>query len=60
MEIKASRHTQYEIFYAGATFVTKGHSFRTFDWDRRTQRVDRMLDSYSLKNEISLREPLAA
>jgi 4-hydroxyphenylacetate 3-monooxygenase len=27
----ASRHTQYEMFYAGATFVTKGHSFRTFD-----------------------------
>ena len=22
----ASRHTQYEMFYAGATFVTKGHS----------------------------------
>jgi 4-hydroxyphenylacetate 3-monooxygenase len=28
----ASRHTQYEMFYAGANFVTKGHSFRTFDW----------------------------
>ena len=23
-----SRHHQYEMFYAGATFVTKGHSFR--------------------------------
>jgi 4-hydroxyphenylacetate 3-monooxygenase len=27
-----SRHTQYEMFYAGATFVTKGHAFRCYDW----------------------------
>jgi 4-hydroxyphenylacetate 3-monooxygenase len=56
----ASRHTQYEMFYAGATFVTKGHSFRTFDWDRCTQLVDRMLDSYSLEDELSASAPLAA
>ena len=49
----ASRHTQYEMFYAGATFVTKGHSFRTFDWDRCTGMVDLMLDSYSLEDELS-------
>lgn len=49
----ASRHTQYEMFYAGATFVTKGHSFRTFDWDRCTGMVDRMLDSYSLEDELA-------
>lgn len=49
----ASRHTQYEMFYAGATFVTKGHSFRTFDWDRCTGLVDRMLDSYSLDEELA-------
>jgi 4-hydroxyphenylacetate 3-monooxygenase len=28
----ASRHLQYEMFYAGAQFVTCGHSFRTYDW----------------------------
>jgi 4-hydroxyphenylacetate 3-monooxygenase len=56
----ASRHTQYEMFYAGATFVTKGHSFRTFDWDRCTQLVDHMLDSYSLEDELSNHKPLAA
>jgi 4-hydroxyphenylacetate 3-monooxygenase len=56
----ASRHTQYEMFYAGANFVTKGHSFRTFDWDRCTQLVDRMLDGYSLEHELSPTEPLAA
>ena len=56
----ASRHTQYEMFYAGANFVTKGHSFRTFDWDRCTQLVDRMLDGYSLEDELSPSKPLAA
>lgn len=49
----ASRHTQYEMFYAGATFVTKGHSFRTFDWDNCTGLVDQMLDSYSLEDELA-------
>jgi 4-hydroxyphenylacetate 3-monooxygenase len=49
----ASRHAQYEMFYAGATFVTKGHTFRTFDWDRCTGLVDRMLDSYTLEDELS-------
>jgi len=49
----ASRHTQYEMFYAGASFVTKAHSFRTFDWDRCTRLVDEMLDSYSLESEIA-------
>ena len=56
----ASRHTQYEMFYAGATFVTKGHSFRTFDWDRCTGMVDQMLDSYSLEDELSRIQTAAA
>lgn len=49
----ASRHTQYEMFYAGATFVTKNHSFRTYDWDAATGLVNRMLDSYSLDGELA-------
>lgn len=49
----ASRHTQYEMFYAGATFVTKNHAFRTFDWDGATGLVDRMLDGYSLDGELA-------
>ena len=49
----ASRHAQYEMFYAGASFVTKGHSFRTFDWDRCTNLVDRMLDGYDLDTELA-------
>jgi 4-hydroxyphenylacetate 3-monooxygenase len=43
-----SRHTQYEMFYAGAQFVTTGHSFRTYRWDEAARLVDRLLDSFSL------------
>jgi 4-hydroxyphenylacetate 3-monooxygenase len=28
----ASRHVQYEMFYAGAQFATRAHNFRTYDW----------------------------
>jgi 4-hydroxyphenylacetate 3-monooxygenase len=47
----ASRHLQYEMFYSGATFVTKGHSFRTYDWSRATGLVDRMLAGYDHNGE---------
>lgn len=43
----ASRHLQYEMFYAGAQFVTKGHSARTYDWDHAKQLVQSMLDRYT-------------
>ncbi len=48
----ASRHTQYELFYAGAQFTTKAHSFRTFDWAQATGMVDRILGSYDLDVEL--------
>jgi len=41
----ASRHVQYEMFYAGASFVTKGHAYRTFDWDGSADLVDDLLKS---------------
>lgn len=43
-----SRHQQYEMFYAGATFVTKGHSYRTYDWAAAGKLVEGMLDSYDM------------
>jgi 4-hydroxyphenylacetate 3-monooxygenase len=49
----ASRHNQYEMFYAGATFVTKGHAYRSYDWKRASNLVDNMLGSYSLAGELS-------
>jgi 4-hydroxyphenylacetate 3-monooxygenase len=45
----ASRHLQYEMFYGGATHVTSGHAFRTFNWDRAVGMVDRLERSYDLK-----------
>ena len=47
----ASRHTQYEMFYAGATFVTKNHSYRTYDWDESKALVGQVLNNYSLSDE---------
>ena len=47
-----SRHTQYEMFYAGAGFVTRNHSFRCYDWDRAAGMVDGLLDGYSLEEDI--------
>jgi 4-hydroxyphenylacetate 3-monooxygenase len=44
----ASRHTQYEMFYASATFVTRGHAFRTCDWPAATGLVERFLAGYDL------------
>ena len=49
-----SRHHQYEMFYAGATFVTKGHSFRTYDWTRSTSIVQGLLDTYDLDTKPAL------
>jgi 4-hydroxyphenylacetate 3-monooxygenase len=40
----ASRHTQYEMFYAGAPFVTCGHSYRTYDWAAADALVQMMLE----------------
>ena len=48
-----SRHTQYEMFYAGARFVTCGHSFRTFDWKSAGGLVDSLLSSYDLQSELA-------
>jgi 4-hydroxyphenylacetate 3-monooxygenase len=48
----ASRHTQYEMFYAGANFVTAGHSYRTYDWDAAEALVERLLGSYRVEDEL--------
>jgi 4-hydroxyphenylacetate 3-monooxygenase len=43
-----SRHVQYEMFYAGARFVTTGHGYRTFDWDGARGMVDDLMSSFGL------------
>ena len=44
----ASRHIQFELFYAGAGYVVRNNSFRTYDWDSATKLVDGFLGSYGL------------
>ncbi|HUB49381.1 MAG TPA: 4-hydroxyphenylacetate 3-hydroxylase N-terminal domain-containing protein [Acetobacteraceae bacterium] len=36
----ASRHLQYEMMYAGTSYVSRNHAFRTFDWERACGMVD--------------------
>ncbi|HWJ72440.1 MAG TPA: 4-hydroxyphenylacetate 3-hydroxylase N-terminal domain-containing protein [Kaistia sp.] len=43
-----SRHLQYEMFYSGPTFVTRGNSFRFFDWDGVKGAVDGFMETYGL------------
>ena len=43
-----SRQSQYEMFYAGGPFITKGRAFQNYDWDTVTDMVDGLLDSYDL------------
>ena len=38
-----SRHTQYEMSYAGARYVSCGHSYRTYDWAAAGALVDLLL-----------------
>jgi len=46
----AGRHHQYEMFYAGAPFVTKGYAYRGYDYSEPLQIVDSFLSSYSLES----------
>ena len=44
----ASRHLQYEMFYAGAQYVTRGHAYRTYDWERAAALSQRLGGTYDL------------
>ena len=43
-----SRHLQYEMFYSGPQFVTRGHAFRLFDWAEAKGLVDGFMATYDL------------
>jgi 4-hydroxyphenylacetate 3-monooxygenase len=49
-----SRHLQYEMFYSGPTFVTRGNAFRFFDWDGVKGFVDDFQASYDLPSSPSM------
>ena len=44
----AGRHTQYEKFYAGASFIVRNHSFREAPWAMFHGVVDGLLASYDV------------
>ncbi|MFI6345942.1 4-hydroxyphenylacetate 3-hydroxylase family protein [Streptomyces sp. NPDC050560] len=45
----ASRHQQYEMFYAGAPFLVRTRMSEMYDFDRATDLVDRALAGYGLE-----------
>ncbi|WBY00249.1 4-hydroxyphenylacetate 3-hydroxylase N-terminal domain-containing protein [Ramlibacter tataouinensis] len=47
----ASRHVQYEMFYAGATVFQRAAAFRNFDWGNAASLVDGALSGYDLPAE---------
>jgi 4-hydroxyphenylacetate 3-monooxygenase len=49
-----ARHLQYEMFYSGATYVTRGNAFRFFDWNAVKSVVEEFMDSYDLPAERKL------
>jgi 4-hydroxyphenylacetate 3-monooxygenase len=44
----ASRHVQYEMFYAGAPFVVKMRMFQNYDFERADALVQSALAGYDL------------
>lgn len=44
----AGRHAQYEMFYAGAPFITKTHMFRHYDFAGASKLVQAALDGYDV------------
>jgi len=51
--VAAALAFQYEMFYAGAQFVTVGHSFRTDGGGEAGNLVDRVLAGFSLEATIN-------
>lgn len=42
----ASRHHQYEKFYAGAPFIVRGHMLRHYDFNKSKDLLDKALSGY--------------
>ena len=52
----AGRHAQYEMFYAGAPFVTKGHMYRNYDFGGAKDLVQRALAGYDMNGRTERTE----
>lgn len=55
----AGRHASYEMFYAGAPFITKGHMWRLYDWEAATGLVDAALGGYDRSGRTGAGRELA-
>ncbi len=44
----AGRHTQYEKFYAGASFIVRNHNFREAPWTHFHKVVDDLMAGYDI------------
>ncbi len=44
----AGRHTQYEKFYAGASFIVRNHNFREAPWEHFHKVVDDLMAGYDV------------
>jgi 4-hydroxyphenylacetate 3-monooxygenase len=49
----AGRHLQYEKFYAGASFIVRGHNYAHAPWDHFHKVVDGLLNSYDVPAEYA-------
>ena len=49
----ASRHTQYEMFYAGPKHVTRGRLGFYFNWDIVDEQAARAMDSIGGFNDVA-------
>jgi len=47
----AGRHQQYEKFYAGASFIVRGHSYRETPWAEFDAIVDELMAGYDVPGE---------
>lgn len=44
----AGRHLQYEMFYAGAPYVSRMYAYRNFGYQSAMEMVDRFMDGYDI------------
>jgi 4-hydroxyphenylacetate 3-monooxygenase len=45
----AGRHLQYEMFYAGAPYVSRMYAYRNFGYQSAMEMVDRFMEEYDLE-----------
>jgi 4-hydroxyphenylacetate 3-monooxygenase len=48
----ASRHDQYEKFYAGAPFLVRGHLFRNYNFKKSQELVNKALAGYDIDGRV--------